>query len=226
MRKLMPVAMAFVISALLLAGCSSKAKDEQIASLQAQLTETRQELDQVRDQQQRAEARNRQLQTDLDSLATLENVVVEMKEHYTVLRVPDQLMFASGQARVNRHGRQLLDQVADILSRYPEYEIRIVGHTDNKQIKPEFQSKFASNWELSTARATNVVHYLTEQKNLDPERLMAVGEGEHDPIATNDTVAGRAENRRVEFLIAPKLPVKQLGETEQPQQDKGEQILP
>ena len=138
MRKLMPIAMAFVIPTLLLTGCSSKAKDEQIASLQAQLEETRQELAQVKDQQQRAEARNRQLQTELDSLAVLENMVVEMKDHYTILRVPDQLMFASGQARVNRHGRELLDKVGDVLKRYPEYEIRIVGHTDNKQIKPEF----------------------------------------------------------------------------------------
>jgi chemotaxis protein MotB len=166
----------------------------------------------------------RQMQTDLDSLATLENMVVEMKQHFTVLRVQDQLMFSSGVARINKNGKHLLEQVAQILNRYPEYEIRVEGHTDNKQIKPEFRDKYASNWELSTARATNVVHYLTDHLGVDPARLSAVGEGEHQPIASNDTRQGRAENRRVEFLIAPKLPEKVIGE--QQQQDQGEQIVP
>ncbi len=224
MRKLMLVSLAVVLPALSFMGCSSKAKDEQIASLQSQLTETRQKLTDAQDQNQRADARMRQMQTDLDSLATLENMVVEMKQHFTVLRVQDQLMFSSGVARINKNGKHLLEQVAQILNRYPEYEIRVEGHTDNKQIKPEFRDKYASNWELSTARATNVVHYLTDHLGVDPARLSAVGEGEHQPIASNDTRQGRAENRRVEFLIAPKLPEKVIGE--QQQQDQGEQIVP
>lgn len=224
MKKVMLASLSVLLLALLATGCSSKAKDQQIASLQAQLEETRQELAQLQDQKQRLEARNRQLQTELDSLAELENLVVELKEKYTVLRVQDQLMYRSGQASLNSNGMRILDQVADILSRYPEYEIRIVGHTDDKQIKPEFRDRFASNWELSTARATNALHYLTDQHGLDPQRLSAVGQGEHEPIAPNTTAEGRAQNRRVEFLIAPEMPEKVIGEPQAT--DQGEQIIP
>jgi chemotaxis protein MotB len=224
MKKLILISLVMGLVALLATGCSSKAKDEQIASLQAQLEETRQELATAQDLNQRAEARARQLQEELDSLARLEQMVVELREHFTVLRVQDQLMFSSGQAQLNSNGQRILDQVADVLNRYPEYEIRVEGHTDDKQIKPEFQNRFASNWELSTARATNVVHYLTSQLNFDPKRLSAVGQGEHEPIASNESVDGRSQNRRVEFLISPQMPEKVLGE--EVIEDEGEQIIP
>jgi chemotaxis protein MotB len=128
------------------------------------------------------------------------------------LRVPDRLLFAFSSARISQSGMSLLDDIADIFGRYPEYNIRVEGHTDNKKIKPEFYDKFRSNWELSTARATAVVRHLVSRYNIDPERLVAVGYGEYRPIATNDTSEGRSKNRRVEFYIAPNMPSKSIGQ--------------
>ena len=83
--------------------------------------------------------------------------------------------------------------------------ITVIGHTDNKPIHPDYQFKFPSNWELSSARASAVVRYFQETIGLDPESLEAVGRAFYDPIAPNDTEEGRAQNRRVEIIIAPKI---------------------
>ena len=138
-------------------------------------------------------------------------IEMEQSEKYTMLRVPEKLLFNLSQVRLSTSGRKLLDDIAGILKKYPEYDVRVEGHTDNKKIKPEFYDKFKSNWELSTARATEVVRYLVKNRGIDPERMIAVGYGEYRPIATNDTAEGRGKNRRVEFFIAPKMPVKEIG---------------
>jgi chemotaxis protein MotB len=88
----------------------------------------------------------------------------------------------------------LLKEVAD-------RDIGIEGHTDNQPIK---YSGWKSNWELSMARATSVLHYLVDKKGLAPQRVAATGYGEYRPVATNDTEEGRRLNRRVEIVILPK----------------------
>jgi chemotaxis protein MotB len=79
-----------------------------------------------------------------------------------------------------------------------KFTILVEGHTDNIPIAT---SRFSSNWELSTARATNVVQFMTAQENLPPQSFAAVGYGEYRPIAANDTNENRAKNRRIVFLI-------------------------
>ncbi|HHW18203.1 MAG TPA: OmpA family protein, partial [Firmicutes bacterium] len=76
--------------------------------------------------------------------------------------------------------------------------IRVEGHTDNWPISTD---KFPSNWELSTARATNVVRFLIEEAGIQPERLQAAGYGEYHPIDSNDTPEGRQRNRRVDVIL-------------------------
>jgi len=78
--------------------------------------------------------------------------------------------------------------------------VRIEGHTDDLPIHTD---RFPSNWELSTARATEVVHYFTDRR-IKPERMIACGYGENHPVASNKTTAGKAMNRRVEIVISPK----------------------
>ena len=80
----------------------------------------------------------------------------------------------------------------------------VEGHTDNVGIALEFQDRFKSNWELSTARATSVVHYLRQKHDMDPNRLAAVGFGEYRPLGNNDTPEGRSQNRRVVIEVGPK----------------------
>ena len=79
--------------------------------------------------------------------------------------------------------------------------IIIEGHTDNKPISTV---KYPSNWELSTARATNIIKFLTENNLITPKRLSAVGYGEYMPIADNSTTTGRAKNRRVDIIVLSK----------------------
>ena len=84
--------------------------------------------------------------------------------------------------------------------------IRVVGHTDNVLIGKTLREKYASNWELSTARAVSVVRYFQDRGRIDPKRLEAVGFGAYRPIAANDTAEDRGRNRRVEIVLTARAP--------------------
>jgi chemotaxis protein MotB len=115
-----------------------------------------------------------------------------------VVRVlTDQLLFASGQATLQPAGFPLLTEVAQLLNVDQSHPITVEGHTDNVPIS---SSKYPSNWELSTDRATTVVRYLIS-KGVNRQRLGAVGYADLHPLASNATAAGRARNRRVEIVL-------------------------
>ena len=94
-------------------------------------------------------------------------------------------------------------KIAAILQEHPQLAIHVIGHTDNVPIRPTAQSRFASNWELSAARALAAVHFLTERAGVDPRRVGAMGYGEYRPVADNATAEGRAKNRRIAITILP-----------------------
>lgn len=106
----------------------------------------------------------------------------------------DDVLFASGTADIAPEIYTYLDEMIGILSE-TDYMVRIEGHTDSVPIST---SRFPSNWELSTARAVNVIRYFQEHGRVEARRLEAVGFGEFRPVATNDTDENRARNRRVE----------------------------
>jgi chemotaxis protein MotB len=114
-----------------------------------------------------------------------------------VISLKDTAFFASGSATVLPASMPLLDNIAQAIDKYTN-SIRIEGHTDNIPIKT---AQFPSNWELSTARATNIVHYLVKTHGISPDRLSAVGYGEYRPIADNSTAEGRQKNRRVDIVV-------------------------
>nr|PZN07794.1 MAG: hypothetical protein DIU64_11705 [Caldicoprobacter oshimai] len=124
------------------------------------------------------------------------------KQGYNVvlLRIKDSALFDSGQAKITPKAEQILRSISKILKEYADFikMIRIEGHTDNRPIHNE---QFDSNWGLSTSRAVNVLRRLLEISSLGPEKFSAVGYGEFHPIADNNTEAGRALNRRVDFVI-------------------------
>lgn len=105
--------------------------------------------------------------------------------------------FGSGSADIQSHSQAAFSRMAALLGQ-GKYHIRIEGHTDNK---PIHTSQFASNWELSTARSTEIVRQLIAQHQFPPEALSAAGYAEYHPIASNDTEKGRAMNRRVDVVI-------------------------
>ena len=90
-----------------------------------------------------------------------------------------------------------------MLAQYPKRQIHVIGHTDNVPIRAGSRGRYASNWELSTARATAAVRFLQEKAAVDPHRLGAVGYGEFHPIADNTTAEGRAKNRRIALVVLP-----------------------
>ncbi len=117
-----------------------------------------------------------------------------------LIRFQDNVIFDSGRSDIKEGALVVLGGISVILlSHQQELDgIRIEGHTDNV---PIHNARFPSNWELSTARAVQVLRYFIEEKDLDPRKLSAVGYGEYHPIETNDTVAGKTANRRVDILI-------------------------
>ncbi|MDD3233823.1 MAG: OmpA family protein [Candidatus Omnitrophica bacterium] len=113
------------------------------------------------------------------------------------------VLFDSGKATIRPEASASLDKVARVLQEnVPDLNVGIEGHTDNIPIKV---SGWKSNWELSSARALSVLHYLIDEKGVSPERLSAIGYGEYRPVESNDSKKGRQQNRRVEIVILPKM---------------------
>lgn len=117
-----------------------------------------------------------------------------------LIRINDSVLFQSGSATVREEDKKTARELAKLLEMDVPRSVIISGHTDNIPIQ---NSAFQSNWELSVMRAVNFMKVLLEDKNLDPRLFSAKGFGEFQPIADNNTAAGREKNRRVEVLIQP-----------------------
>lgn len=113
----------------------------------------------------------------------------------------DQLLFEPGKAEITLKGSELLTKLSkNLLERYSNCNILVEGHTDDRPVGKKLQ--FESNWELSTARATAVVRFLQNKAGIDPKRLSATGYSQYRPVASNDTVEGRRQNRRIEIILS------------------------
>jgi chemotaxis protein MotB len=130
--------------------------------------------------------------------------ITEMKNRLTMTMV-DKIIFPSGSAEISKAGKKVLDKVVSILKDIKDKRIQVEGHTDNVRIVSELKNRYPTNWELSTARATEVVRYLQEQGGIDPALLSATGYGEFQPVAPNDTDEGKHKNRRIEIVLLPLL---------------------
>jgi chemotaxis protein MotB len=150
----------------------------------------------------------------------------EIRQHEIQMRVtPEGLVvslrevgfFNSGQAELLKNGHKTLTRIATILGGRG-FEIRVEGHTDNV---PVHNSRFKSNWELSTARATTVVSLLIEQHGFDPLLVSAAGYSQYRPVESNKTERGRAANRRVDLVVVGHVQAKdKLARTEAPPADQ------
>lgn len=161
-----------------------------------------------------AELEAKQKQDQIEKIEELYGEVVEQSEskhieddldvtiddgyQYVMLSLSGSVLFDSGSAEIQKDAKPLLSRVGDILKNYPDNQIKIEGHTDNVPIST---ADYPSNLWLSTARATKVLEYFHNKKNLSTKHLEASGRGDVDPVATNKTAAGRAKNRRVEIKI-------------------------
>jgi chemotaxis protein MotB len=130
-------------------------------------------------------------------------LTVSIEQGRIVINLPNNVLFNSGSAKLNREGEEALTQIASVLSQFSDRRFQIEGHTDNKPIK---SARFPSNWELSTTRALTVVHLLTDM-DVVPENISAAGFGEFRPRADNETEESRQLNRRIEIIMLPNLDI-------------------
>jgi chemotaxis protein MotB len=124
---------------------------------------------------------------------------VTTRQGRMIVKLPAEILFASGSAQLSEAGHAPLKELAGVLKQFPDRRFMVAGHTDNVPIGP---SNFKSNWELSTARAVTVTEFLASS-GVNPSRLTAAGYSEYDPIRPNATEAGRSENRRIEIVLLP-----------------------
>jgi len=142
-------------------------------------------------------------------------IKLQMMEKGLVITVVGDLLFDSGKAKIKTDAYPLLNKISSVLkSNMAQFNVGIEGHTDNVPIKV---SGWKSNWELSSARALSVLHYLVNDQGISPERLSAIGYGEYQPVASNETKDGRLQNRRVEIVILPNI-TKVKGGSRRPSQ--------
>lgn len=214
MRTSFAIAMLLVI--FMISGCTYIQKAKQADDLQlenanlrnrvAQLEkEKKKEVKKVYDQKDRElsemERARRELEESLKKEIGEYKAKLQMTERGLVITFVSEIFFDSGRDAVKENGKDALSKVAEVLNRDVPYSaVAVEGHTDNDPIK---HSGWKTNWELSSARALAVLHYLVDEGKVEPQRLSANGYGEFHPVAPNDSAQNKQKNRRVEIVILP-----------------------
>jgi chemotaxis protein MotB len=137
----------------------------------------------------------KEMQSDPALANVSKGLRVTSDERGMVISFPDACLFEPCSEKLKDDAKPVLDQVGAVLLRMSS-PVRVEGHTD-----PSTCSAWPSNWELSTARASNVIRYLLGRFNFNPARLTAAGYASYRPVDNNDTEGGRARNRRVDIVI-------------------------
>lgn len=173
---------------------ATEALKDKLAGSEARVADLEKEKEMAGQMHQGLEA---EMRAELES----KDVTISQLQGKLTVNILDRILFDSGEAVLQPAGEAVLKKIAGILAQHPTLKIHVIGHTDNVPIRAGARSRFASNWELSTARALAAVRFLTESAGVDPRRLGAVGYGEFRPLADNATSEGRAQNRRIAITI-------------------------
>lgn len=132
----------------------------------------------------------------------LRDVDVKVLKGVVYISLSDNMLFQTGSYEISPRAMSILSKIAKIIKDYNSYDVLVEGNTDNVPIS---RTNIRNNWDLSALRASSVVQVLQNQFGVDPSRLTAGGRGEYNPVAGNDTDAGRQRNRRTEIIITPNL---------------------
>ncbi len=141
------------------------------------------------------------LKRSLDNIND-EDIQIEVKKGVVYISISDKLLFKSGSYEINTRAIEVLGKVAKVINDHKDIEVMVEGHTDSVPISTECMK---DNWDLSVKRATAVIRVLQWRYNVAPERITAAGRSEFLPKDDNATEEGRANNRRTEIIITPKL---------------------
>jgi chemotaxis protein MotB len=180
-----------------------------VSDLEAMFDEVRRESAELAEQIRLREERLAQAQATQDEIvAKLQQEIsdgqIQVERLRGQLRVDmvDEILFDSGEASLKPAGKEVLQKLASVLAG-ADRQIRVQGHTDDVPIAGRLAQTFPTNWELSAARAVNVVRFLQEGAGLDPVQLSASALSQYRPRVPNDGPEGRQKNRRIEILLEP-----------------------
>jgi len=149
---------------------------------------------------QRLTEENTKIKEELSKLENKNQFLIKETQKGIEITFLDKILFDAGKADLKRESAKIMQNVAQILNKYPKRNIIIEGHTDNQPIKSE---KYHSNWDLSAARALAVLNALVATGKINRERLSIQAFADTRPVADNKTVEGRKQNRRVEIILLP-----------------------
>ena len=190
-----------------------EAKEKALAAEQARLDKLRSELesssrrlDELESMMAAKDASMRKLKETLSkALNSFEGkgLTVQQKNGKVYVSMENKLLFSSGSWAVGAEGRRAVVEVGKVLAANPDISVLIEGHTDDDAYQGS--GPIADNWDLSTKRATAIVTILSENKGINRQNLTAAGRSEYAPLASNNTVDGKAKNRRIEIILTPKL---------------------
>ena len=132
-----------------------------------------------------------------------DDIQVDVEKTVVYISIADKLLFKSGSATISSNAKAVLGKVAEVINAQPELEVMVEGYTDNKKVISN--SSIKDNWDLSVKRSTAVIRVLQNDFSIEPSRLVAAGRSEYMPLGSNNTVEGRARNRRTRIVLMPKL---------------------
>ncbi|MCB9426485.1 MAG: OmpA family protein [Flavobacteriales bacterium] len=192
---------------------SLEKKESELAEERARLDQSTKELEErsqrINELEAVIAAKQKKMQDLKEALSkalySFENkgLTVETKNGKVYVSMENKLLFKSGSWSIGTEGKKAITEIGLILAQQPEISLIIEGHTDNEPYPS--QGNLVDNWDLSTKRATEIVRIFEKINGIDLQNITAAGRGKYAPIGENETVEGRAKNRRIEFILAPKL---------------------
>jgi chemotaxis protein MotB len=173
-------------------------------NLGGELQQAQKRMEELKKAQAQAEARAaqfRKLVTQFKALTDAGKLQVEIRENRMIVRLGDKILFDPGKTELKPEGKEALTQVTTVLRELANRNFQVAGHTDNVPIKSK---KFRSNWDLSTARAVEVVNFMVGA-GMEAKRVSAAGYADQSPVVPNDSPENMAKNRRIEITLVPNL---------------------
>jgi chemotaxis protein MotB len=176
-----------------------------IAKLADQISASSRYIQHLVDLKNKSDSLNMVLTNNLTRSLTpdeTKDVDIKVLKGVVYISLADNMLYKSGSYEISSQAGETLSKIAKIINDYSTYDVLIEGNTDNVPIS---QPNIRNNWDLSTLRASSVVQALQNTYGVDPKRLTAGGRGQYNPIADNSTPGGKAQNRRTQIIITPKL---------------------
>ncbi len=188
------------------------AKDQKLTVLEGEREQLQQAVQEKDAELARLKATYEDIEQKLKAEISDGEIRLSQAEGRIQVDLVDKILFDSGEANLSPRGSEVLARLGTVLSKVENRSILVSGHTDDAPPSQRLAATFPTNWELSVARAVNVVRFLGEKASVPPGKLVAAGHADTKPVASNATPKGRARNRRIEILLIPDLPAGKQGE--------------